>query len=287
MPYKILNYYGKIFIIFIIIFSSKYVYAERVADPDTFLKMLISQQLLFADCRKKYPQQMQEIYGAETNVFEALDKNGRYDKNFKANVDKIFIHLDPEKKQSLTQEVTSEFKQVKNKEGMLCTNFLTQKKHINLKLNKIVYDPKTMLFYLNIQNYWLQAKITSDALPCNCEEKNTNLEEVRQFTLKNRNKILKTDLLYMQQREDGVNEASMMIMWKNDHQELSQSETQALSENNRIIDDFGFESIVPIEQATLPANLTSFLEGEYALTYECKIDYIHAKNSTCIKTFVK
>ncbi|CAB1209284.1 hypothetical protein [Acinetobacter bouvetii] len=299
--------------------------SENVPNQEQFFMMLLSQQMMYEHCRSAYPVMMQKQFGQEQNAFQALAQKGKYDQGSLEVARQLFASYGSsvieQKRKSMQKEMDTLYKT----ESRVCDLFLKQKTGVKLEVKQILYDKKTLKFYINIQDQWLQADIDGYGLGCDCkkETKIQKEQKLRAFIEKAKNYILPGDSMYMSPNsndprvsymrlDEGQGHAQSTMDSSPDGVESSIDEIASESvsdlanetarkaaeavnhvdevakENNLQQENLGLEfGNIRVIAAPDPLNLlTLFYNKPISVYYECEFNYRDQKATTCITQLV-
>ncbi|RLL38863.1 hypothetical protein D9K80_01645 [Acinetobacter cumulans] len=285
---KKLKYLLSMHVFLLNVLMSGAVFADNVMNANQMLQLMAGHQASFEYCKAKYPQQMTARFGQETSAFEALAKLGNFD------------HSSEELFRTMIHDQHDEFNQNKNiisqqiaaqstmDDSDLCFWFVVEKTGTMANVNKIVYDPQSLKFYLSINDHWFEGDIDGYGLDCGCDAE-TDLKDhakhrakVKAFIQKAKALMGKGASFSMSHNNDSDKQAYIMVSTQ------SEEEKDVTSEHGGNTDlGLEFRNIQPIQNLTQDVEYVGFFNMEGELSYECKINYINSSRSTCFDELVK
>lgn len=270
------------------LFVSGVAFADNVMNANQMLQLMASHQASFEYCKTKYPQQMIARFGQENDAFEALVKIHSFDKSSE-NFFRAMIHDHQDEfkksKNTISQEIA---KQISLNDSDICFWFVVEKTGTMAQVNKIIYDPHSLKFYLSMNEHWFEGDIDGYGLDCGCDTESDSKypaqhqEKVKEFIEKAKFQMGKGTNFYMSHNNEDEKQAYISVSTVSD-------QTNDMATEHRDSDDLGleFRNIKPTPSIPSNVEYITFFDQTGELTYECKINYINSSQTTCFSELIK
>ena len=300
-------YQSKYFILLIstLLTTSLSVRAESVPSEKRSVEQILTVQMIFEQCQKNYPKEMQQMYGTEQNALEALNKAVAFDEQKKHEFQIILATYDQNKLKEIKETTLTELTLLFKTNKKTCDALMIKPTEKSFIVDKILYDKLTGIFYFNIGQHWFTAQIDGFGLfepSFGKQRKQTTqvkVERLLNFIQKAKSRLHSEDSFNM---SPDINEPTQATIMSNHQPTSSNGDITVESETARIVNyiekkstktqdldlDLGvsFIQIKPMNQQPRQKTLVSFTDLKVPLNYTCEINYRDRNLSTCFSSLI-